>query len=172
MHDRRHHRELRDGLLERQRIGRPLGEEARRVVGAREREHVRAAVARAGHADRIAHQLGRRRVARAVLGRAHEELRRQVLGEREVEERIERRLAHRVGHVADVHADEPLVLGPRHRLDEDRPARRSRRGPRIGELREQLRAPWGSARRRARSEAPGRASAARSESVEQERGVE
>ena len=128
----------------------PLREQPRRVVGAAEREQVRPAVAAAGHHDRRPDERLGRGPALRVGRRAQHELRAEVFGEREVEERVERIGVPLLGDLGDRAVEVSLVFGSLDRLDARAPARRTRTSGRAD-----LRSPCASV-----PAAPDRASAA------------
>ena len=115
---RRDRREAGDRLFDRQHVGHPLGEQPRGVVGAAEREQVRAAVAAAGHHDRRPDQrLGR---GRGASGRAARRARTASRGPRRARGRGTRRADRRPSSSAisrDGAVEVALVLGPLDRLD-------------------------------------------------------
>ncbi len=128
---RRDRCEPRYGRFEAEHVGYPLGQQSGRVVGAAERQEVRAAVAAAGHHERGAdHGLDRGAPLR-VRRRGEHELGLQILVEGQVEEDVERVAAHLgsdLGHRAVEPRSVPVVahgLDGQHGPHEDEgPARR------------------------------------------------
>ena len=108
---RRHAGQAVDGFLEREHVGHPVGEQPRGVVGAHERGEVRASVARARHREGLLHDDRRDvvHVADPVGVGPHLEPGLESLGERQIEEDVDRRLSplsHDLGHALP---DERLV---------------------------------------------------------------